>query len=306
MRSTVRTFLTLQVSCQAPTVASYSLFAAPAVLRLQLHSAAMRIQSRRAGTPNYFVILRHLSLDMTLLLFLLLPPAAFAQEPPPAKVAVQQIVREIVSENRSYIGLLTYDRKSQVSSDVSGLVERVLVTEGDRVQAGEPLIRLDTEILEQEISLRKTRIEQIDLRIQLARKNYTRLETLLNRKGTSEKNYDDAVYDYQDSLAEKKSSELELEKLLIQKRKSVINAPFDGIILAKNVETGEWVQQGKQLVSIGSTQDLIVKVPVEETILQFITIGEEVPVNINAFNKKLTGTISQVIPTADVRTKNVF
>ena len=271
MRSTVRTFLTLQVSCQAPTVAFYSLFAAPAVL-----------------------------------LFLLLPPAAFAQEPPPAKVAVQPIVRELISENRSYIGLLTYDRKSQVSSDVSGLVERVLVTEGDRVQAGEPLIRLDTEILEREISLRKTRIEQIDLRIQLARKNYTRLETLLNRKGTSEKNYDDAVYDYQDSLAEKKSSEFELEKLLIQKRKSVINAPFDGIILAKNVETGEWVQQGKQLVSIGSTQDLIVKVPVEETILQFITIGEEVPVNINAFNKKLTGTISQVIPTADVRTKNVF
>lgn len=241
-----------------------------------------------------------------LTIYLLFSPAVYAQEQPPAKVTVAQIAKEVVAENRSYIGLLTYDRKSQVSADVSGLVKEVLVTEGDRVKAGDPMVRLDTEILEQEIALKKTRIEQIDLRITLARKNYKRLETLLNQKGTSERNYDDAVYDFQDAQADKKSSELELEKLLIQKRKSVIKAPFDGIILAKNVETGDWVQQGKLLVSVGSTSDLIVKVPIEEAILQFVNKGAEVPVKINAFNRELTGTISQVIPTADVRTKNVF
>lgn len=213
---------------------------------------------------------------------LLFSPVAFAQEQPPAKVAVEKITKNIVAENRSYIGLLNYDRKSQVSSDVSGLVEDVLVSEGNHVKAGDPMIRLDTEILDKEIGLRKIRIEQIDLRIKLAKKNFKRLETLLSRKGTSETNYDDAVYDYQDAQSEKKSSELELEKLLIQKRKSIIKAPFDGIILAKNVETGEWVQQGKLLVSVGSTQDLIIKVPVEETILQFIKNGEEVPVRINS------------------------
>jgi len=240
-----------------------------------------------------------------LTLYLLFSPAVYAQEQPPAKVTVEKIVKEVVAENRSYIGLLTYDRKSQVSSDVSGLVKNVLVAEGNLIKAGDPMVRLDTEILDQEIALKKSRIEQIDLRIKLAEKNYKRLETLLSRKGTSEKNYDDAVYDFQDAQADKKSSELELEKLLIQKRKSVITAPFDGIVLAKNVETGDWVQQGKLLASVGSTSDLIVKVPVEETILQFVNTGAEVPVRINAFNKELTGTISQVIPTADIRTKNI-
>jgi RND family efflux transporter MFP subunit len=221
-------------------------------------------------------------------------------------VVVQPVTREVITENRSYIGFIDFDRTSRVSSDVAGLVKSVLVNEGDRVKKGDPLVRLDTELLDQEIALRKTRIDQAQLRIELAGKNLKRLETLLSRKGTSEKNYDDALFSFQDSQAEKKSSELELQKLLIQKRKSEIRAPFDGIILEKNVETGDWVQQGTLLAAVGSTQDIIVRVPVEESVLQFITPGEQVPVTLSAFNRELTGTITQVDPVADERTRNVF
>lgn len=240
------------------------------------------------------------------MLTILCSPAAFAQEQPPAKVVVQNIHKEIIAENQSFIGLLVYDRTSQVSADVTGLVEKVFVKEGDLVNEGDPLIELDTVLLDKEIALRKTRIEQIQLRIELAGKNAGRLETLLAKKGTSEKNYDDALYDYQDALAEKKSSELELEKLLIQKRKSTVKAPYAGVILAKNVDSGDWVQQGKNLFSLGSSRDLIVRVPVDESILQYITLGEQVPVTINAFNRELTGTIVRFDPVADERTKNVF
>jgi multidrug efflux pump subunit AcrA (membrane-fusion protein) len=180
-----------------------------------------------------------------------------AQEQPPAKVVVAEITREIVTENRSFIGLLGFDRTSRVSSDFSGLVEKVLVKEGDKINKGELLIQLDTEILDQEIVLRKNRIEQAQLSIELARKNLTRLETLLSKMGTSEKNFDDAQFAFQNSQLEKKSSELELEK-------------------------------------------------VEESILQFVTPGSEIPLTINAFNREMTGSISRIDPVADARTKNVF
>ncbi|MDW7771606.1 MAG: efflux RND transporter periplasmic adaptor subunit [Desulfobulbaceae bacterium] len=240
----------------------------------------------------------------TLIILCSLPVSA--QEQPPAKVVVQEIHQEVIAENRSFIGLLVYDRTSQISSDFSGLVKKVFVQEGDRVREGDSLVSLDTELLDKEIALRKVRIEQVRLRLDLAEKNVGRLETLLARKVTSEKNYDDALHAYQDAQAEIKSSELELEKLLIQQRKSIIKAPYDGVILAKNVDSGDWVQQGRNLVSLGSVADLIVRVPVEETLLRFITIGEQVPVTINAFNRELTGTILRFDPVADERTKNVF
>ena len=185
-------------------------------------------------------------------------------------------------------------------------MKTVKVREGDLVKEGSPLVSIDTEILNKEIALSQTRVEQIELRIQHAKKNYKRLEELYAKDGVSERDYDDALYIYQDSLKEKQAAEDRLATLLIKKRKSVITAPFDGVILEKKIDTGDWVQQGKLLISIGSTNDLFVRVPVAETLLQFINIGEQVPVEVNAFKKEISGTIEDIAPTADPQTKNIF
>lgn len=232
--------------------------------------------------------------------------AVAAQEMPPAKVVVAEIGRREVSENRAFIGLLYYDRQSKVSSEVAGLVAAVQVRAGDRVRAGEPLVQLDTEILEQDIALGQTRVEQIELRIRHAEKNYRRLERLLSSEGVSEKEYEDVRHIYEDLIKERQIVAEQLAKLLITKRKSLILAPFDGVILEKNVGNGDWVQQGKELVSLGSVNDLLVRVPVAETGLRFVRFGEAVVVVLNAYDRELAGIIEGVDPVADPQTKNVF
>jgi membrane fusion protein (multidrug efflux system) len=73
---------------------------------------------------------------------------AYAQEaPPPAKVVVSHISLREIAENQPFIGTLYYDRSSQVSSEVSGLVEVISVQKGDTVTKDAPMIRLDTHIL---------------------------------------------------------------------------------------------------------------------------------------------------------------
>ncbi|MCP3900252.1 MAG: HlyD family efflux transporter periplasmic adaptor subunit, partial [Desulfobacteraceae bacterium] len=57
---------------------------------------------------------------------------------------------------------------------------------------------------------------------------------------------------------------------------------------------------------IGSVKDLFLKVPVAETLLEFISMDQNVPVTINAYNKEITGTIENLSPIADEKTKNVF
>ncbi len=142
--------------------------------------------------------------------------------------------------------------------------------------------------------------------IENARKNFERMEKIFKEAGVSEKVYDDALYTYKDAEKEKQAKQDTLQKLLIQKRRSLIKAPFDGIILTKDVDVGAWVQQGRQLVSLGSSSDLYVRAPAAENLLQFITIGEKVSVTINAFNKKVEGNIVDIDPVADVKTKNIF
>jgi len=225
---------------------------------------------------------------------------------PPARVVISKIAQEMVAQNQSFIGTLYYERISHVSSEVSGLVKKINVRAGDRVEKGESLVHLDTQILEKEIQFHKNQIELVGLDIDHKQITFHRMATLYKKSSISEQAYDDANFFYQESLLKRFSAQTTLEKLLIQKRKSVINAPFDGIVLEKNVDSGDWVNQGKQLFDIGSVNDLFVRVPMAETLLKFVSIGQTVRVIINAYNREMTGTIENLSPTADAKTKNIF
>jgi len=262
--------------------------------------------SAAAGSKR--LLMRHPMRVLHLLLILLLTgvTAVSAQEPPPARVTVSKITQQAISANNGFIGLIYYDRVSRVSSEVAGLVKSVTVREGDRIKAGAPMVVVDTEVLDRDIALAQTRLEQIELRLRHTEKNHKRLEELFAQSGISARDYDEARFLYDDALKEKQVAADELEKLLIKKRKSVIAAPFAGVVLAKEVDTGDWVQPGKMLVRVGSSKDLFVRVPVAETLMQYIKVGAKVPVEINADKKAIQGTIDDIDPTADPATKNIF
>lgn len=229
-----------------------------------------------------------------------------AEGPPPARVLVGKVVQEEVAPTQSVTGLLYYERVSDVSTEVAGLVDDVAVHQGERVKKGDVLLRLNTELLDKEISLTRARIGQVELRITNTEKNYNRLASLYERSGVSEKDFDDAHYAFQDARMEKQAMEESLAKLMLQRGRSVIKAPFDGVVLSKNVDRGAWVQQGKQLVSLGAIADLFVRAPVAEEMLRYVMPGSQVNLIINAFGTATTGTIAGIDPIADLKTKNVF
>ena len=124
-------------------------------------------------------------------------------EQPPANVVTSKIVFQELAQNRSFIGTFYYDRISHVSSEVSGLVTKISVRAGDRVDKGMPLVTLDTEILEKEILLHKNQIDQAALHINHSKKNYQRMDSLYKKGGISGKDYDDAAFVYQGALLKK-------------------------------------------------------------------------------------------------------
>ncbi len=244
--------------------------------------------------------------QVLLILAILHGSLVYAREQPPAQVVVSKIVREEVAQNQAFLGTLYYERISHVSSEVSGLVTRVHVRTGDEVNNGAPLVQIDTEMLEKEILFHQNQVQLAELNIRHTKINFQRMDALFKKDSLSEKDYDDARFAHDEANLKKIAASTTLEKLLIQKRKSVIKAPFDGIVLEKKVDSGDWVQQGKLLVDIGSVNDLFIKVPVAETLLKFISPGQSVPVIINAYEKEMTGTIDNLSPKADAKTKNVF
>jgi len=247
-----------------------------------------------------------LSIIAALLLFLPGQHIHAADGPPPAKVKMAPVTKDEVAQTQTVIGVVYYERISHISTELAGLVETVKVNQGDTVSQGEPLVLLNTEILDKEIVFQKSRLKQIELRIANLKKNYNRLELLYGKQGVSERERDNALFEFENAQVERQATEANLQKLQIQKERSIISAPFSGIILTKDVDSGSWVQPGKQLVSIGSSEDLHIRAPISETILRYIEVGQQLPVTINAFGKELSGTLEDIDPVADMKTKNIY
>lgn len=238
------------------------------------------------------------------LLCLALP--AMAQEKPPALVKVATAVAGVAANRADMIGTLYFDTTSRVSSEEAARITAVRFREGDRVRKGAVLALLDSEILETEIALQKAKLAQIVIRMENTKRNLERYTKLFENQAASEATYDDLRFSYAGLEQERIALSRQVEILTIRLAKRTVTAPFNGVILEKNVEVGDWVQPGFALCVLGAEEALFVQVPVAEHLVRFAKIGAAMPVVLNAYGKSLTATMDGIRPQADPKTKNVF
>ncbi|MDM8537904.1 efflux RND transporter periplasmic adaptor subunit, partial [Desulfobacterales bacterium HSG17] len=239
------------------------------------------------------------------LVCLLTVSSVFAQGQPPAKVKLAPVTENIAAENTGLIGVLYFDRVSNISTEVAGMAQEVPFRAGDRVGLGDVLININTDFLDKDIALEEKRIEQAEVRIKKTARNLKRYKKLYKSEAASEIDYDNLKFSHQDLIIEKETLRSTLAKIVLQKSKCIIKSPFDGIVLEKNVDTGDWLIPGRMLCRVASAKDLFVKVPVAEKLVRYAEKNESVDVVINAYEKKLTGIVEGILPVADEKTKNI-
>ena len=249
---------------------------------------------------------RRLVLWLGIVLMMSGPLMAAAQGPPVTRVVTALVVEENVAETTQVLGTLFFDRMSNLSSEVGGLVNAVHVREGDRVKKGDLMFGLSTDFIDNEIASVQASMEQVKVRLARAEKGLKRYETLFKQNAVSESEYDDIVLSREDLVRQIVILEKQFALAQLKKHKSLIRAPFDGVIIEKNADVGNWVSPGSRLCIVGSLADLFVKVPLSETLLTFARPGNTVPVSIEALDVDVVGTIDGIIPVADPQTRSVF
>jgi len=230
---------------------------------------------------------------------------ALGQQQGPAKVVTTQVQEAMVAESSSVTGTLHYDTVGKLSSEVSGLAQSIEFDEGDAVNRGDVMVRLNTDFIDKDIELVRIRIRQVGVRIENVEKDLERTRKLFKESSASEKAYDDLRFALRELNTEKEGLAKELDIARLKKAKSVVAAPFDGIVLEKTVGVGDWLAPGAVFCELGALDDLCVKVPVSEELVQFSRKGETLDVYLVALDRSVQGVVTGVLPVADLRTKNV-
>ncbi|NCC24097.1 MAG: efflux RND transporter periplasmic adaptor subunit, partial [Deltaproteobacteria bacterium] len=223
--------------------------------------------------------------------------------PPPAPVVVEAVEVMDLAPEADFVGTLHFVRNSAMAAEVAGKVREVGVEVGDRVRRGQVLARLNTDLLDKAILALEMEVEEVDTRLELARKLYERHQELFESGNVAEHTFDDsrlATAGLESRLASRRA---ELAGRMLEREKRTIQADFDGVVLEKGVEVGEWLPVGGLVVRVADNEVLEVEVPLPQRYLPYLSIGAAVQVTVSG--NILQGRIRTIIPQADATSRTV-
>ncbi len=219
----------------------------------------------------------------------------------PAIVVLQEIRQGQVQPMTAFVGTIFYSRVSDVAAEVDGQVRRIDVSKGQRVEKGQPLAALNTDLLDLGIAQKLALAEEAEVELRQAGKDMDRLEKLYREKSVAYTIYDDARFKV--LRLEKKVWALKstLSRDRLMKKKMTVLSPFSGVVLKKSTEAGEWVGPGSPVATVAEDGEVDAVIEVPEKILSYLEKGGEVPVA--AGGASLTGRYEAVIPRGDVASR---
>lgn len=185
------------------------------------------------------------------------------------------------------VGTLEPAEFVSLAPEIEGTLAEILFREGTPVQAGQVLVRLDDAILKAELA--KSRAELV-----LADANFERADTLLRQRSGTQRARDEAFAALQSARASVQLAQTQLDK-------TVLRAPFDGILGLRAVSKGEFVSRGDTLVTLQSIDPLKVDFRVPETLLSSIRVGQKITLRTDALpGRSFEGEIYALDPQLDV------
>jgi RND family efflux transporter MFP subunit len=236
---------------------------------------------------------------------LVLADSVWAQQPP-ARVVVMPVFEKEVAPTTSLLGYVDFDTTAGISSEISGLIARQNALEGSVVRKGDLLVQLNTDFLEKDMAIIAKEIDQVELQITNTRKNLKRLETLFQQNVTTEKDYEDLLYQLKELVTQQDALRLKYAKKDLELSKSEIRAPFDGMVMELYKNPGEWISPGVSVCELAALDRVVVEVALSEDLIRYIQVGQSLSLTLNALERELTGQVKALVPKVDAKSKTFF
>jgi RND family efflux transporter MFP subunit len=219
------------------------------------------------------------------------PQAAKAKTAPkPHLVQTAPAKLEQLSQRRHYTGTLKARRYLRVFSQEEGRITALPYYEGDRVEQGSLLLRLDDSLLQAELAKASATRRQTETDLE-------RLERLMRKKLVSE-----------EELARARTAVdvARAEEAMLRTRLgyTVERAPFAGVIVERLAEPGDVVSRYTHVLTLTDPDSLVAEIPVSELVLPGLSIGDAVDVRIDALGDRVwQGRLLRIHPSLDARTR---
>ena len=186
--------------------------------------------------------------------------------------------------------------RSQLASGADGAVVRVDAEVGDRVTAGQVLVRVDDRLPRARVEVARAQLEQARAEAELAAKERDRIEQL--KPGiVSDLERDRARAEATVARARVAAAEAAVAERSADLAQFLVRAPYDGFVAVRRVDPGTWVQPGQLVMDVVSADQVELIVDGSRVLAGRVAPGDAA--TIHAPGGELKGRVTGVVPALD-------
>jgi RND family efflux transporter MFP subunit len=199
-------------------------------------------------------------------------------------------------------------RQTVIAAQVSGTVVAVTVKAGDRVRAGQVLLRLDARAAEQQAGAASAQVQAARAAQEAATTEWQRQQQLFQKQYISRAALERAEAQYKTTTAQTAAQVAAAGAARTEAGYAVVRAPYDGVVAEVPVVEGDMAQPGRALLTVFDPAALRVAVAVPESMAGALPPGTPFTqaVEIAGQAGALTPSRWQLLPAADAATHTVL
>jgi RND family efflux transporter MFP subunit len=241
-------------------------------------------------------------------------PGAGAQKdanPAPAKLVigaedVMTVESGALTSGPVVTGSIQPERRADLRAEVSAVVLQVLKENGDAVRQGDVLVRLDPTAIRDNLQSAEASARNATLALDQAERNLTRLKTLRESGMTSLQALDDAEVRRNAAQSELSAANARAVQARQQMERTVVRAPFNGVVSDRKVSAGDTAAIGKELLKVIDPTSMRFAGHISADKVSLVKVGQSVNFRINGYaNQEFRGQITRMDPSANDVTRQV-
>lgn len=220
-------------------------------------------------------------------------PAAQAPKPMGLPVKAEPVQIAKVVDEVTAVGSLLAEESVIIRPEIAGRIVGLHFQEGQAVSAGQRLVTIDSSEFEAQLAA-----VEADLRTEQQR--FDRAQELFQQKFISKE-----ALDVQRGAVERLKARVDEARARVAK--TVIRAPFSGVVGLREISPGAYVEAGDNIVRLENVASIKADFRIPEVFLSKVRTNQEVAVRLDAFpGEDFRGRVYAIQPVVDEQTRTVL
>lgn len=217
---------------------------------------------------------------------------------------LEKVAEQIVPGQDFFIGTIESSDRGVLAARIDGRVGRLAVKIGDAVRAGQLLLTIEQNTVNDRLAEAQGSREAAAARLDLAEKTYGRYEKLAQAEAVTPLEMDRVAAEREQARQNLQAASAGVGQARTGAAYNRVIAPYGGKIAEQLVESGSTVMPGTPLLVIERSGIPQARIVIPESLVGQMALGEKLEIEIPALQRTISGSVTEIQPASDPATRS--